>query len=41
MVIYSIYNSDTLEKLIITVHKMHNTSTWNENVFASKLNHWF
>ena len=20
---------------------MHNTTTWNENVFAVKLNHWF
>ena len=34
-VIYGIYNSDTLEKLITTVHKMHNTTTWNGNVFAS------
>ena len=25
-----IYNSDTLEKLINTVHKMHNTTTQNE-----------
>ena len=24
------YNSDTLEKLINTVHKMHNKTTWNE-----------
>ena len=41
MVMYGIYNSDTLEKLIDTVHKMHNTTTWNENLFASKINHWF
>ena len=31
MVMYGICNSDTLEKLITTVHKMHNTTTWNEN----------
>ena len=30
MVKYGIYNSDTLEKLINTVHKMHNNTTWNE-----------
>ena len=30
MVMYSIYNSDTLEKLINTVNKMHNKTTWNE-----------
>ena len=41
MVMYGIYNSDTLEKLINTVHKVHNTTVWNENLFASKLNHWF
>ena len=28
MVMYGIYNSDTLEKLIDTVHKMHNTTTY-------------
>ena len=38
---YGIHNSDTFEKLITTVHKMHNTTTWNENLFASKPNHWF
>ena len=26
---------------INTVHKMHNTITWNGKIFASKLNHWF
>ena len=35
----SIYNSDTLEQLIDTVPKTHNTTTWNEKLFASKLNH--
>ena len=39
MVMYDIYNSDTLEKLIDTVHKMHNKKTWNETLFADKLNH--
>ena len=32
MVMYGIYNSETSEKLINTVHKMHNTTTWNEKV---------
>ena len=41
MVIYGIYNSDTLEKLIDTVHKMHNSMTWNEKLFASKLDSWY
>ena len=35
---YGIYNSDTLEKLINTVHKMHNTTTWKEKLFVGKLN---
>ena len=41
MVMYGIYNSDTLEKLINTIYKIHNTTTWNENLFAGKLNHCF
>ena len=31
MVMYGIYNSDTLEKLGNTVHNMHNQATGNEN----------
>ena len=31
MVIYGIYNLETLEKLMTTVYKMHNTTTPNEN----------
>ena len=31
---YGIYNSDTLEKLINTVHKMHNKATWNEKIIC-------
>ena len=30
VVMYSIYNSDTLEKLINAMHKMYNKTTWNE-----------
>ena len=44
MVIYSIYNSDTLEKLINTVHKVHNKTACNEKIFVGKLNnscHWY
>ena len=41
MAIYDIYNSDTLEKLITTVYKVHNKTTWNEKLFASKLDHWY
>ena len=32
MVMYSIYNSDTLEKLIDTLHKVHNKTIWNKNL---------
>ena len=28
MIMYGIYNSDTLTELIKTVHKMHNTTSW-------------
>ena len=41
MVMYCIYISDILEKLINTMHKMHNTTTWNEKLFASTFDHWY
>ena len=44
MIMYSIYNSDTLETLTDTVHRLHNKSTWNEKLFAGKLedcHHWY
>ena len=40
-VMSSIYNSDTLEKLLSTVHKMQNKTTWNEKLFVGKLNNWY
>ena len=40
MVMYGIYNSDTVEKLLNIVPKMYNTTIWNE-IFADKLNNWY
>ena len=37
MVIYGIYNAETLEKLINTVHHMHNFKSLNEKLFAGQL----
>ena len=37
MVMCGIYNSDTAEKLICTLYKMHNKTNWNEE-FVDKLN---
>ena len=36
MVMYGIYNSDTLEQLIDTMHKMQNKTTWNKKRY-----HWY
>ena len=41
MIMYGIYNSDTLEQLIETVHRMNIITSWHEKTFAGKLNHWF
>ena len=41
MVMYGIYNSDTLEDLINTVHRLHNQSTWNERLFAGQIKDWY
>ena len=36
MLIYSIYNAETLEKLITTVHSIHNTTSSHERLFAGQ-----
>ena len=38
---YGIHNSDTLEKLIDDLHKMHNSITWIEKLFANKFDSWY
>ena len=38
VIMYGIYNSDTLTELIETVHRMHNTTSWRERTFVGKLN---
>ena len=40
MIIYGVYNSDTLKDLIDTVHRMQNFMTWSEKTFAGKLHDW-
>ena len=40
MIMYGTYNSDTLTNLIETVHKIHNNTTWKENIFAGTMNKW-
>ena len=38
MIMYGIYNADTLEKLIQMVHKMNNRSVWFERLYAGHVN---
>ena len=40
MIMYGVYNSDTLKDLIDTVHRMQNFTTWNKKTFAGKLHYW-
>ena len=40
IIMYGVYNSDTLTDLIDTVHRMQNFTTWNEKTFAGKLHYW-
>ena len=40
MIMYGVYNSDTLKDLIGTVNRMQNFTTWNEKTFAGKLHDW-
>ena len=41
MIMYGVYNVDTLEKLIQMVHKMNNRSVWYERLYAGQVNNWF
>ena len=41
MVMYGVYNSYTLEDLIKTVHKLHNTTTWYEKLFSGQIKDWY
>ena len=36
MLMYGIYNTETLEKLIDTVHQIHNTTSSHERLFAGQ-----
>ena len=38
MVMYGVYNLDTLEDLMDTVYKLHNKTTWNETLFSGQIN---
>ena len=38
MLMYGIYNADTLEKLINTVQEIHNVTSFHEKLFAVKHN---
>ena len=40
MIMYGVYNSDTLIDLIDMVHRMQNFTTWHEKTFAGKLHDW-
>ena len=40
MIMYGVYNSDTLTDIIDTIHRMQNFTTWNEKMFAGKLHDW-
>ena len=40
MIMYGLYNSDTLKDLRDTVHRMQNFTTWNEKTFTGKLHDW-
>ena len=41
MIMYGVYNVDTLEKVIQMVHKMNTRSVWFERLYAGHVNKWF
>ena len=41
MIMYGVYNVDTLEKLIQMVHKRNTKSVWFERLYTEHVNKWF
>ena len=41
MLMYGVYNSESLEDLINTVHKLHNKTTWDERLFSGQIKDWY
>ena len=41
MIMYGVYNVDTLEKLTEMVHEMNTRSVWFEILYAGHVNKWF
>ena len=41
MVMYDIYNSEMIKKLINTIQHLHNKTTWSETLFVGKINNWY
>ena len=41
MIMYGVYNVDTLEKLIQMVDKMNTRSVWFKQLYAGHVNKWF
>ena len=41
MIMYGVYNVDTLDKLIQMVHKMNNRSVWYKKLYAGQVNDWY
>ena len=41
MIMYGVYNVDTLENLKQMVHKMNNRSIWYKRLYAGHVNKWF
>ena len=39
MLMYSVYNAEKLEKLITTVHNIHNTTSLHDRLFAGQQSH--
>ena len=40
MIMYGVYNSDTLKDLIDMVHRMQNFTIWHKKTFTAKLHDW-
>ena len=41
VIMYSIHNAETVEKMINTIQKIHSKTAWNETLLSARLDIWY
>ena len=41
MIMFGVYNAETVEKIVTTIQTIHNKRKWNERLFSARLSSWY